>query len=72
MDIKRLCLVVILTALVAGCGSKQATASLPDVNDENCKPVNLAKIEDKGNQQAFASLCLRRGETSTPSKPREW
>jgi len=28
------------------------------VNDENCKPENIAKIEDKGVQQAFSSSVL--------------
>jgi entry exclusion lipoprotein TrbK len=40
---------------------QQARAGpLPEVNDENCKPENIAKL-DKSVQQAFSSLCLRRG-----------
>ena len=33
---------------------------------------NIAKIEDKGVQQAFSSLCLRRGGDFKPSPKREW
>lgn len=68
----KLAVFTIVVGWLAACSNKPTPASLPDVNDENCKSVNLAKIEDKGNQQAFASLCLRRGGTSVPSKPREW
>ena len=32
----------------------------------------IAKIEDKGVQQAFSSLCLRRGGDFKPSPKREW
>ena len=36
----------LVAALVAGCDNKPATAPMPEVNDENCKPENIAKIED--------------------------
>ena len=62
----------LVAALVAGCDNKPATAPMPEVNDENCKPENIAKIEDKGVQQAFSSLCLRRGGDFKPSPKREW
>ena len=62
----------LVAALVAGCDNKPATAPMPEVNDENCKPENIAKIEDKGVQQAFSSRCLRRGGEFKPSPKREW
>ena len=62
----------LVAALVAGCDNKPATAPMPEVNDENCKPENIAKIEDQGVQQAFSSLCLRRGGEFKPSPKREW
>lgn len=44
---------------------------LPVVNDENCKIENIKKIEDKAAREAFASLCIRRGEAAK-SKPLAW
>ena len=57
--------------LMAGCDSKPAMQSLPEVNNENCKTENIAKIQDKGMQQEFSGKCLRRG-TFKPSTPRAW
>jgi entry exclusion lipoprotein TrbK len=61
----------ISAALAAGCDKGPATFVLPQVNDENCKPENLAKIGDKEAQQAFSSQCMRRGEFKQSPK-REW
>ena len=62
--------------MVASCGEKPAEQpgkrAMPEVNDEHCKPASIAKIGDKGTQQAFSSLCLRRGGGSTPSEKKEW
>ena len=62
----------LVAALLAGCEKKPEPVTLPEVNAENCKPENIAKIEDKGVQQAFSSLCLRRGGDFKPSPKREW
>ncbi len=72
--IKSLSLVsaALVVVLVASCDNKPATASMPEVNDENCKHENIAKIENKGVQQSFSSLCLRRGGEFKPSPKREW
>jgi entry exclusion lipoprotein TrbK len=47
-----LALAALVAALVAGCGEKPAEQpakqAMPEVNDENCKPASVAKIEDKG------------------------
>jgi len=71
-----LALAALVVALVAGCGKKPdeqpAKQAMPEVNDENCKPASIAKIEDKGAQQAFSSLCLRRGGGFKPSEKKEW
>lgn len=71
-----LALVAIVAALVAGCGKKPAELpaqqAMPEVSDENCKPASVAKIEDKATQQAFSSLCLRRGGGFKPSEKKEW
>ena len=71
-----LALAALVAGLVAGCGEKPAEQpakqAMPEVNDENCKPASVAKIEDKGAQQAFSSLCLRRGGGFKPSEKKEW
>ena len=62
----------LVVALVAGCDNKPATAPMPEVNDETCKHENIASIKDRGTQQAFSSMCLRRGGEFKPSPKREW
>lgn len=44
---------------------------LPVVNDENCKTENIKKIKDKEAQEAFAGLCIRRGDF-VKSPPKAW
>lgn len=69
-------LAFLIAALVASCGEKPAEQpakqAMPEVNDENCKPASIAKIGDKVTQQAFSSLCLRRGGGFKPSEKKEW
>lgn len=60
-----------LAALAAGCDNKPALQAMPEVNDENCMPTNIQKIEDKGMQQEFAGKCARRGAFK-PSEPKKW
>ena len=71
-----LALAALVAALVAGCGEKPAEQpakqAMPEGNEENGKPASVAKIEDKGAQQAFSSLCLRRGGGFKPSEKKEW
>ncbi|MGL0788813.1 entry exclusion lipoprotein TrbK [Xanthomonas translucens] len=62
----------LVAALVTGCDNKPATVTMPEVNDVNCKPENIAKITDKGVQQSFSSQCLRRIGDFKPSPKREW
>ncbi|EBX9589645.1 TPA: entry exclusion lipoprotein TrbK [Escherichia coli] len=64
--------VALVAALAAGCDNKPAMSAMPEVNDQNCKHENIAKIADQGTQQAFSSLCLRRGGDFKPSPKREW
>jgi len=68
-----LALAALMVALVTGCDNKPAKEPMPEVNEANCKPENIAKLKDKGTQQAFSSLCLRRtGGDFQPSPKREW
>lgn len=69
---KALLRIILLSALAIGCSPDIPTQDMPEVNDENCKPVNIAKIKDKGTQQKFASECLHRSSGFKPSKKREW
>jgi len=57
-----------LCVLVTGC-SKSAPAAMPEVNDANCRPDALARMEDKDLEQRLAALCVRRGG-SAPSSPK--
>ncbi|EDC6278205.1 entry exclusion lipoprotein TrbK [Escherichia coli] len=54
-------------ALLAGCDKPPV---LPEVNEENCRPENIAKLA-KGAQQEFSSQCLRRGSFQ-PSEQKTW
>lgn len=58
------------TAMLAGCEKKPEPVTLPEVNNENCKYENIAKL-DKSIQQDFSSQCVRRG-TFKPSTPKAW
>ena len=58
------------SALLAGCEKKPEPVTLPEVNAENCKPENIAKL-DKSVQEAFSSQCLRAGSFK-PSEPKSW
>ena len=60
----------LMSALLAGCEKKPEPVTLPEVNAENCKPENTAKL-DKSVQEAFISRCLRPGSFK-PSEPKTW
>ena len=60
----------LVAALLAGCEKKPESVTLPEVNAENCKPENIAKL-DKSVQEAFSSQCLRAGSFK-PSEPKSW
>ncbi|MCH7305288.1 entry exclusion lipoprotein TrbK [Acinetobacter sp. Ac_3412] len=54
---KKLGLILLFTFFVSACSEK-----MPEVNDENCKPENIRKIEDGANRADFGSKCFRRGK----------
>lgn len=66
-----LTLVAALAGLVAGCDTKPVLQAKPELNDENCKPENILKIQDKDMRQEFSGQCSRRGSFK-PSEPRNW
>lgn len=60
---KALALAALVAASIAGCDNKPklpAAVAMPEVNDENCKPDNVAKVDASVRQQ-FADACARRG-----------
>ena len=57
----------ITAALLAGCDKPPV---LPEVNEENCRLENVAKLAE-GVQQEFSSQCLRRGSFQ-PSEQKTW
>lgn len=66
--------IAILLIALAGCDSKAPEVKekpLPEVNDQNCLPENIAKVTPEDAREQFASLCLRRG-TFKPSEKKEW
>jgi entry exclusion lipoprotein TrbK len=56
---------------MAACTPNETKKQLPAVNDENCKPENLQKMQDKEMREELASLCIRRG-TFKPSSGQKW
>lgn len=65
-------ILILVLVTAAGCSKQDEPIKInrisPVVNDENCKPENIAKISDAQEKQAFASACLRRpmgGEATT-------
>lgn len=68
-----LVITALATTLLAGCDSRKESVvekSVPAVNDENCMPENIAKI-DEAIREKFASACLRRGSFQ-PSERKAW
>jgi len=64
---------LLLSATLAACSPspEPVAQSLPEVNDENCRPANVRKMESEELRRQFASLCARSGSLN-PSKPRVW
>ena len=73
---KRQFIPLVLTVLVAALGSAcspqpSPKAEMAAVNDENCKPENIARIADKDAREKFGSMCFGRGKFK-PSPKKEW
>lgn len=74
------CTHVIVAALVAvllvGCSPEPEAppppqiVEMPEVNDENCKPQNVAKVPESVRVQ-FGTACSRRGSFK-PSTGKTW
>ncbi|MFZ0258036.1 MAG: entry exclusion lipoprotein TrbK [Gammaproteobacteria bacterium] len=70
---KVLTLAAFVVALATACSEKvpQAKNEMPVVNDANCKPEYIAKVEEKAMRAQFADACARRGGFQ-PSSGRTW
>ena len=51
---------LLAAALATGCDRNPKVPDMPQVNNENCKPENVAKV-DAGVRQPFADACFRHG-----------
>ena len=66
--------IVMLLIVLAGFDSKAPEVKekpLPEVNNQNCLPENIAKVTPDDAREQFASLCLHRGSFK-PSEKKEW
>jgi entry exclusion lipoprotein TrbK len=67
-----LTLAALLATLLAGCNKVPAEPEqMPELNAENCKPDNIAKIKNEAAREQFATTCLRLPGFK-PSPPRSW
>jgi entry exclusion lipoprotein TrbK len=52
--------------LLSGCSPDTAEEptkdEMPVVNDENCRPENIKKIQEEKMRRTFADACARRGD----------
>ena len=74
MKITTIIAMVMLYTTLAGCESKESKLDekpLPEVNDQNCLPDNIAKLTPDNAREQFASLCLRRSSFNASEK-KEW
>lgn len=69
-------LITLSVFLVCGCENSDQEApkteqfTFPEVNEENCKRENIAKLP-KQYVAEFSSMCLRQSN-ATPSEHKEW
>lgn len=61
-------IVIGISVIISGCEKPQA--SMPEINEENCKPANIAAL-DPAIRENVSSKCIRLGSFEE-SKPRKW
>lgn len=67
-----LTLAALLAALLGGCNKAPTEPEhMPELNAENCKPENIAKIKNEATREQFATTCLRLPGFK-PSPARSW
>lgn len=64
-------ILLLVSSLFLGCEKKPETTTMPELNEENCKPENVEKIEPAEIREQFSGMCLRAGKFA-PSKPKVW
>lgn len=62
-----------VTLQLSGCfDSEPEVTELPEVNNQNCKPAEIAKVTPDSARQQFAGLCSRRGTAVQTSPEVKW
>lgn len=64
---KKLGLILFFTFFVSACSEK-----MPEVNDENCKRENIAKIKDDFARANFSDKCFSRGTVQDTGSNKEY
>lgn len=76
MKIKKFAAAILLSGVtlqLSGCfDSEPEVTKLPEVNDQNCKPAEVAKVSPEKARQEFAGLCARRGTAVKTSPEVKW
>ncbi|TXI28408.1 MAG: entry exclusion lipoprotein TrbK [Aquipseudomonas alcaligenes] len=66
-------LIASLALQLSGCfDSEPEVVKLPEVNDLNCQPSEIAKIEPMKARQEFSGQCSRRGTNVQLSPEGKW
>lgn len=72
MKTMRYMLLALAAVTMFSMGGCTQNPDAPTVNDENCKPENIAKIKDENTRTQFAAKCETHGTGFKPSPKREW
>jgi entry exclusion lipoprotein TrbK len=57
---------------LVGCSDETENYTMPEVNNENCRHENVAKLEPTDLREKFASLCLKRNKLRPTENPKSW
>ena len=75
ISLKQIMVAALVAAFLVGCSREPDAppppkAELPEVNDENCKPQNVAAVPEHLRVE-FGTACSRRGSFK-PSSGKAW
>lgn len=78
MKIKKFAAAILLSGVtlqLSGCFDSEPESEvtkLPEVNNQNCKPAEVAKVSPEKARKEFAGLCSRRGTAVKMSPEVKW
>lgn len=75
MNIKKAAAIVLFSGValqLSGCFDSEEVTELPTVNDQNCKPAEVAKVTPDSARKEFSGLCARRGTDVKTSPEVKW